>query len=168
MRFLGGAIVFLFFAWAVQGAVDHEYAQAHLAYQPPAQTVKPTRAQVHNRQARNLHHARFVCKQGRGVKVRWHCKATRWLQREWEETRPPALTIPYPWYGIAKCESELTWNANTGNGFYGGLQFLTSTWLAYGGGRYAPRADLAAPLEQVAVASGMSLSHWPVCGAPYR
>jgi hypothetical protein len=77
------------------------------------------------------------------------------------------------WYWIAVCESSLgtgrpQWHINTGNGFYGGLQFLTSTWLAYGGGRYAARADLATPMQQVAIASRMALTHWPVCGAPYR
>lgn len=82
-----------------------------------------------------------------------------------------ARTVTGMWYEIAVCESGRrppNWHINTGNGFYGGLQFLTSTWLAYGGGRYAPRADLATPVEQVAVASGMSLSHWPVCGRRFR
>jgi hypothetical protein len=67
------------------------------------------------------------------------------------------------WDCIAECESGGRWDLNTGNGFFGGLQFLTSTWLSYGGREYAPRADLATREEQVAVASGMSLSHWPYC-----
>lgn len=106
----------------------------------------------------------------------WLVRATRWTARELGETRAlirarARPVIPWLWHEIAVCESGSRpprWHINTGNGFYGGLQFLTSTWLAYGGGRYAPRADLASPAEQVAVASGMSLSHWPVCGAPYR
>jgi hypothetical protein len=77
---------------------------------------------------------------------------------------PPAPSGPVDWDAIAECESGGNWHINTGNGYYGGLQFLTSTWLAYGGGKYAERADLASREEQIAVASGMSLSHWPYCG----
>lgn len=72
-----------------------------------------------------------------------------------------------PWDAVAACESGGNWAANTGNGFYGGLQFLTSTWLAAGGGRYASRADLASREAQIVVASRLPLSHWPVCGARY-
>jgi len=68
------------------------------------------------------------------------------------------------WDAVAQCESGGNWSINTGNGYYGGLQFLTSTWLAYGGGRYAPRADLATRSQQIAVASTMGTGHWPVCG----
>lgn len=146
-------------------------ANSHLAY-----TTKPgaklTREQIHKRQSRNLYHARYVCERGARKHRRWACRAAHgWLLREWKETRPRPAPIPEPWYSIAVCESGSdppAWAINTGNGYFGGLQFLTSTWLAYGGGRYAPRADLASPAEQVAVASGMSLSHWPTCGAPYR
>jgi hypothetical protein len=68
------------------------------------------------------------------------------------------------WDRIAQCESGGNWSINTGNGYYGGLQFLTSTWLAAGGGAYAPRADLATREQQIAVASTLSPSHWPQCG----
>jgi hypothetical protein len=93
----------------------------------------------------------------------WKCSVLRRVIEERNRTRGFGI-----WDAIAECESGGNWHINTGNGFYGGLQFLTSTWLAYGGGRYAPRADLAAPWQQVAIASRMSLTHWPVCGAPYR
>ena len=122
----------------------------------------------------NLAHARYVCRRGARAHKRWACHAKRWLARELAQTRAAMRPrISGMWYAIAMCESSLgtgapQWHINTGNGFYGGLQFLTSTWLAYGGGRYAPRADLATPAQQVAIASGMSLSHWPRCGAPYR
>jgi len=56
------------------------------------------------------------------------------------------------WDNIAQCESSGDWNTNTGNGYYGGLQFSQSTWEAYGGKQYAPRADLATPDQQKAVA----------------
>jgi hypothetical protein len=71
------------------------------------------------------------------------------------------------WEAVAWCESRGNWQEDSGNGFYGGLQFMTSTWLAAGGGRYAPRADLATAAEQIAIASTLSLSNWPVCGARY-
>ena len=41
------------------------------------------------------------------------------------------------WNKVAACESTDNWHINTGNGFYGGLQFTQSTWEAYGGRRYA-------------------------------
>jgi len=68
------------------------------------------------------------------------------------------------WDAVAQCESNGNWSINTGNGYYGGLQFAQGTWVAYGGTRYAPRADLASRSQQIAVASTMGTSHWPHCG----
>jgi hypothetical protein len=48
-------------------------------------------------------------------------------------------------------QHEGAWNADTGNGYYGGLQFDLGTWISNGGGRYAPRADLASPHNQLVV-----------------
>ncbi|MGS0686394.1 transglycosylase family protein [Nakamurella sp. GG22] len=56
------------------------------------------------------------------------------------------------WDAVAQCESTNNWSINTGNGYYGGLQFSQSTWDAYGGQDYAPRADLASREQQIAVA----------------
>jgi nucleoid-associated protein YgaU len=56
------------------------------------------------------------------------------------------------WDSVAQCESSGNWAINTGNGYYGGLQFTESTWNAYGGQQYASRADLATREEQIAVA----------------
>jgi len=73
------------------------------------------------------------------------------------------------WTAIANCESSGDWAANTGNGFYGGLQFTESTWLAYGGGSYAQYAYQASESQQIAVAenvlAGQGIGAWPVCGA---
>jgi murein DD-endopeptidase MepM/ murein hydrolase activator NlpD len=73
------------------------------------------------------------------------------------------------WNKVAACESSDNWNINTGNGFYGGLQFTQSTWEAYGGTRYAARADLATKDQQIAVAEkvldGQGPKAWPVCSA---
>jgi LysM repeat protein len=73
------------------------------------------------------------------------------------------------WDAIAACESGGNWAINTGNGFFGGLQFTQSTWAGYGGLSYAPRADLATREQQIAVASavqaGQGWGAWPVCSA---
>ncbi len=71
------------------------------------------------------------------------------------------------WEKVAACESSGNWSVNTGNGYYGGLQFSGSTWAAYGGTEYAPRADLATRDQQIAVAErvldGQGPGAWPTC-----
>lgn len=62
------------------------------------------------------------------------------------------------WEGIAQCESTGNWSINTGNGYYGGLQFDNSTWASGGGTAYAPRADLATKEQQIAVAENVASS----------
>ena len=57
------------------------------------------------------------------------------------------------WRVTAWCESRMQWHINTGNGYYGGLQFDSGTWLSSGGGNYAQRADLASREQQIAVAN---------------
>jgi uncharacterized protein YabE (DUF348 family) len=57
------------------------------------------------------------------------------------------------WDAVAQCESGQRWNINTGNGYYGGLQFDIRTWLGNGGGKYAPRADLATKAQQIDIAN---------------
>jgi len=72
------------------------------------------------------------------------------------------------WDAIAQCESGGNWHINTGNGYYGGLQFSRSTWKANGGGKYASTADKASRSEQIAIAEhvlkGQGIGAWPVCG----
>ncbi|MFJ4438945.1 transglycosylase family protein [Streptomyces sp. NPDC088923] len=72
------------------------------------------------------------------------------------------------WDKVARCESGGDWDINTGNGFYGGLQFTTSTWKAFGGSAYAARADQATRAEQIVVAEKVLKSQgpnaWPTCG----
>lgn len=73
------------------------------------------------------------------------------------------------WNKVAACESTNNWSVNTGNGYYGGLQFSQSTWEAYGGTAYAARADLATKDQQIAIAEkvlgGQGPGAWPVCSA---
>ncbi|WP_431042227.1 transglycosylase family protein [Streptomyces sp. P1-3] len=73
------------------------------------------------------------------------------------------------WDKVADCESTGNWSINTGNGFFGGLQFTQSTWEAFGGTKYAPRADLATKDQQIAIAEKVLAEQgpgaWPVCSA---
>ncbi|MGW4162658.1 transglycosylase family protein [Streptomyces sp. NPDC004788] len=72
------------------------------------------------------------------------------------------------WEKLADCESSAHWQINTGNGYFGGLQFSQSTWERYGGTHYAPRADLASKDQQIAIAErvlkGQGPGAWPACG----
>jgi resuscitation-promoting factor RpfB len=73
------------------------------------------------------------------------------------------------WDQIAECESGGNWAANTGNGYYGGLQFNLSTWQAYGG---QSRPDLVSREQQIAVAERVrdasgGYGAWPHCGAGF-
>ncbi|MEU6605072.1 transglycosylase family protein [Streptomyces shenzhenensis] len=72
------------------------------------------------------------------------------------------------WDTVARCESGGNWSINTGNGYYGGLQFSASTWAAYGGTQYAATADRAGKAQQIAIAekvlAGQGKGAWPVCG----
>jgi uncharacterized protein YabE (DUF348 family) len=62
------------------------------------------------------------------------------------------------WDGIANCESTNNWSINTGNGYYGGLQFDLGTWASGGGNAYASRPDLASREQQIAVAESVAAS----------
>ncbi|MGW5678278.1 transglycosylase family protein [Streptomyces sp. NPDC003860] len=73
------------------------------------------------------------------------------------------------WDRVAECESAGQWSANTGNGYFGGLQFSQETWEAFGGAQYAERADLASRSQQIAVAEKVLAAQgplaWSSCGA---
>lgn len=79
----------------------------------------------------------------------------------------PSVASGSVWDSIAQCEATGNWSINTGNGYYGGLQFNQSTWAAYGGTQYAPRADLATREQQIAVAEKVQAAQgwgaWPGC-----
>ncbi|WP_149828714.1 transglycosylase family protein [Streptomyces tailanensis] len=72
------------------------------------------------------------------------------------------------WDAVAQCESGGNWSINTGNGYYGGLQFSASTWAGYGGTKYAATADQATKAQQIEIAekvlAGQGKGAWPVCG----
>ena len=83
-------------------------------------------------------------------------------------TATPAHAVDLSvWDRVAACESGGNWAINTGNGYYGGLQFSHSTWLAYGGGAYAGTADRATKAQQIAIAQRVLAAQgpgaWPTC-----
>ncbi|OFT75328.1 Resuscitation-promoting factor Rpf1 [Corynebacterium sp. HMSC30G07] len=83
---------------------------------------------------------------------------------------PQATAAPdSDWDKLAQCESGGNWAINTGNGYYGGLQFSYGTWLAYGGGEFAPTANLATREQQIIIAertlAGQGWGAWPACSA---
>jgi Transglycosylase-like domain len=84
-------------------------------------------------------------------------------------TGSPVAAVPAGsvWDDLAWCESGGNWATSTGNGYYGGLQFLESTWISYGGQQFAAYPHLATREQQIAVAERV-LAHvgwgaWPAC-----
>jgi uncharacterized protein YabE (DUF348 family) len=79
----------------------------------------------------------------------------------------PAAASGGVWDRLAQCESGGNWSISTGNGFSGGLQFTKSTWLAFGGGKYAPVAHQATREQQIDIAkkvqAGQGWGAWPAC-----
>lgn len=82
-----------------------------------------------------------------------------------EEAPPVPVAYSVNWDAIAQCESGGNWSINTGNGYYGGLQFTAGTWRANGGSGSAANASRE---EQIRVAENVLRSQgiraWPVCG----
>jgi hypothetical protein len=91
----------------------------------------------------------------------------RYLLSQSESVRRFALVVH--WSRVADCESGGNWAIDTGNGYYGGLQFSMGTWKAYGGTGWPqdqPAWYQAEIADRVRTQSG--LHHWPVCGSRYR
>ncbi|HLR85944.1 MAG TPA: transglycosylase family protein [Nocardioidaceae bacterium] len=84
-------------------------------------------------------------------------------------TSPASAADGSTWDELAQCESGGDWSINTGNGYYGGLQFSSSTWSSFGGGQYASTADQASRGEQIAIAEkvldAQGWGAWPACSA---
>ncbi|HEU4674632.1 MAG TPA: transglycosylase family protein [Motilibacteraceae bacterium] len=82
---------------------------------------------------------------------------------------PASAAASNTWDRLAQCESSGNWAINTGNGFYGGLQFTQSTWAGFGGTAYAARADLASRSAQITVAERVLKAQgwgaWPACSS---
>jgi len=73
------------------------------------------------------------------------------------------------WDRLASCESGGNWGINTGNGYYGGVQFAYGTWTGNGGTKFASRADLATRNEQIIIAAraleNSGWGPWPACSS---
>lgn len=73
------------------------------------------------------------------------------------------------WDQLAQCESGGDWSINTGNGYFGGLQFDKQTWSSFGGDQYAPTADKASRAQQIEIAEKVQSSQgwnaWPACSS---
>jgi resuscitation-promoting factor RpfB len=86
-----------------------------------------------------------------------------------ERPEPPVVSGNTIWDQLAECESGGNWSTDTGNGYYGGLQFSDSTWDAYGGEQYAATADEASREEQIAIGKKVQNAQgwdaWPSCAA---
>ena len=82
-------------------------------------------------------------------------------------TKVPEVSQGETWDALSRCEAGGNWAINTGNGFYGGVQFDQNTWERNGGLRYAQRADLASREEQIAIAevtrARQGWGAWPTC-----
>ncbi|MGO1228769.1 MAG: transglycosylase family protein, partial [Brachybacterium sp.] len=98
--------------------------------------------------------------------------SSRSSERESAPEEKPAPSAPSVsggsvWDRLAQCESGGNWSINTGNGFSGGLQFTKSTWLAFGGGQYAPVAHQASREQQISIGkkvqAGQGWGAWPSC-----
>jgi Transglycosylase-like domain len=88
-------------------------------------------------------------------------------------TAAPPRVVTYDgntvWDALAKCESSGNWAINTGNGYYGGLQFSLGTWNGYGGAAFAEYPHEATRQEQIIVAERLRAARgyapWPACRA---
>ncbi|MGJ9403261.1 transglycosylase family protein [Arthrobacter sp. KK5.5] len=84
-------------------------------------------------------------------------------------TTASAGNVSSTWAALAQCESGGNWAINTGNGYYGGLQFSLSSWAGVGGTQYAAYPHQATPSQQIAAAEKLRANggwgHWPHCSA---
>lgn len=104
------------------------------------------------------------------AEARRRAEAEARAKREREAKRKAAAASTRAvWDRLAQCESGGNWSINTGNGYYGGLQFNLKSWEWAGGLKYAPRPDLATREQQIATAEVLLRIHpsgwgaWPAC-----
>jgi hypothetical protein len=168
-------VVVMIAAFAFAGCSERE-AKAHLVAKPADKTLT---ARIKS-QSLNLAHMRYVCNNGAAWNKKKHCPWVPALERELAKSKaklaPPIYIAPYPWHQIALCESSYgtgypKWHLNSGNGYYGGLQFDYGTWHEAQrnlGVRWTEYAHQATPAQQVRAAMTLPLTRWPHCAARYR
>ncbi|MFE1592561.1 transglycosylase family protein [Nocardia sp. NPDC058705] len=139
-------------------------------------TMNMSRTVIENPGSAGLHEATFAVKMVNGVeesRVQVHSNVLTPAQpKTIRKGAKPGTEVPpvrdgAVWDALAQCESTGNWAINTGNGYYGGIQFDESTWARQGGLKYAPRADLATREEQIAIAevtrARQGWGAWPAC-----
>jgi hypothetical protein len=140
-------------------------AQAHLPKhysKGMSQTLREHRNEI------NLAHVSYVCAHGWGKVKKEHCRAEVWLKRI---MAPPPVVWTAGGYDssldrIASCESGSNWSTNTGNGFYGGLQFDLGTWRSVGGSGLPSDASASEQKYRATLLiQDRGYSPWPVCGS---
>lgn len=103
-----------------------------------------------------------------GISLAGLAPATAWAAQPQEAPEAVAPGEQRLWDAVAACESGGNWSLNSGNGYYGGLQFNRKTWQAYGGQRYAALPHQASREQQMLVATQLrdaraGYGAWPAC-----
>lgn len=157
-----------------RGPLDCDALPAEPEPTPSRLTPAPTPAQEKEKpRAKELKHEASAAEQpepAAAERVRYTHEAPQRASRS-RQRRDPGITdvsLYEKFERLAECESSGNWQINTGNGFYGGIQFMEETWDNIGGERYADRPDQATKDQQIAM--GIKLyklygdEQWPVCG----
>ncbi len=141
---------------------------------PPARTVARSLTLYRGHSPGYWHWQSRVRTRQRNNAVRYARKLERIIRRSRHHRAPArAISTSSVWDRLGSCESgyggPANWSLNTGNGFEGGLQFLNSTWIANGGGRYAAHAYDATREQQIEIAERVlaksGWGQWPDCSA---
>lgn len=150
---------------------DHEHAHARSDPTPGRVTAHDI-AELHERHGHEQYHGGAGDPGHTWASFRQQARALNEYLRRVAYGRLIAFlraALVWRWSGVADCESGGNWAINTGNGYYGGLQFSLSTWRGIGGRglpHQQPAWYQAAMADKLRVSSG--LHHWPVCGSRYR
>ena len=92
-----------------------------------------------------------------------------WIAAAQQAQADQRADLVWRWSGVAQCESGGNWAINTGNGYYGGVQFLLSTWRSVGGQGYPHQNSPGEQAYRAEILKNRSgLGQWPVCGRYYR
>lgn len=126
---------------------------------------------IEKKQLINLKHARHEShpRKAKGPErhpsyYRWHRLAAHWILREHRELEERYIA---PWLPTKNCEApNAGWWADTGNGFYGGVQFDHDTWKNHGGKQFAYNANGATKIQQITIAWRLTYDGWPNCPNP--
>lgn len=133
-------------------------------FMPPAPPVNPVleavrlanRTEVHTAGVEAAQAAREAAEAA--AHEEWH------RQQEAARTAHPEPSGKTVWDRLAKCESGGVWSINTGNGYFGGLQFSLSSWRATGGSGYPHQHSRSEQIKRAEVLLSMQgWGAWPAC-----